>query len=208
MVYRDRDGRRKIVITGLKFGNIYVAVQPKRGCTGTGCDGGVCKVLHDPECPPTHHYLATYKYFREIGDVIVHVGTHGTLEFLPGKNVGLSGRCYPDILIGDIPHIYIYNSDNPPEGTVARRRSYSTLIDHMQALMVDAFPQELETLSKYVEEYLKEMDPSRRHQLEHLILEEVKRTDIKGLSERVREMEERGTLHQGFREIFEDIRNV
>ncbi|GBF36509.1 cobaltochelatase subunit CobN [Methanofervidicoccus abyssi] len=208
MVYRDRDGRKKIVITGLRFGNIYVAVQPKRGCVGARCDGSVCKILHDPECPPTHHYIATYRYFNEIGDVIVHVGTHGSLEFLPGKNVGLSGKCYPDILIDDIPHIYIYNSDNPPEGTVAKRRSYSTLIDHMQVLMIDAFPSELEKLSNYVEEYLKEMDISRRHQLEHLILEEVKRVNIINLSKRVKEMEKKGTLHEEFKEIFQDIRNA
>jgi len=136
MVY---DG--KIVVTGVRYGNAVICVQPKRGCAGTRCDGQVCKILHDPEIPPPHQYMATYRWIENafgadvIGienafgaDVIVHVGTHGNLEFLPGKSVALSKSCYPDIAIGDMPHLYIYNSDNPPEGTIAKRRSYATLI--------------------------------------------------------------------------------
>lgn len=104
MVY---DG--KIVVTGVKYGNAVICVQPKRGCAGSRCDGQVCKILHDPEVPPTHQYLATYRYLEDLfgADVIVHVGTHGSLEFLPGKSVALSESCYPDIAIGDIPHLYI-----------------------------------------------------------------------------------------------------
>ncbi len=212
MVYMDEVNKnnKKIVITGLKFGNIYVCVQPKRGCAGARCDGKVCKILHDPECPPTHQYIATYKYFNEIGDVIVHVGTHGSLEFLPGKNVGLSNECYPDICINDTPHLYIYNSDNPPEGTIAKRRSYATLIDHMQTVMVDAFYKELETLDNYVGEYLKEMDISRRHQLEHLIIEEVKKTNLLKIKEKIEDIEKDSnkSIHNNFDEIFSEIRNT
>ncbi|WP_423792446.1 cobaltochelatase subunit CobN [Methanocaldococcus indicus] len=207
MIYKINN-KKKIVITGLKFGNVYVCVQPKRGCFGARCDGEVCKILHNPECPPTHHYLATYKYFNDIGDVIVHVGTHGTLEFLPGKNVALSDECYPDICIGDIPHLYIYNSDNPPEGTIAKRRSYAVIIDHMQTVMVDAFYEELETLNNYIEEYLKEMDNSRRHQLEHLIIEEIKKTNFKKIKDKINKIEREGKIHEKFSEIFEDIRNT
>ena len=78
---------------GLAFGNATVHVQPKRGCFGAKCDGQVCKILHDPDCPPPHQYLATYHSIEEIfgADVIVQVGTHGNLEFFPGKGVGLSG---------------------------------------------------------------------------------------------------------------------
>ena len=81
-----------IIITGLKCGNAIVAVQPKRGCFGSKCDGTVCKILHDPACPPTHQYLATYHFFRDIfgADAMVHIGSHGCLEFLPGKSTGLS----------------------------------------------------------------------------------------------------------------------
>jgi len=127
----------KIVITGVRYGNTVVCVQPKRGCAGARCDGQVCKILHDPDVPPTHQYMATYRYLEEIfgADVLIHVGTHGNLEFLPGKGVGLSRNCYPDICIGTIPHLYIYNADNPPEGTIAKRRSYAVLVDHMQTVM-------------------------------------------------------------------------
>ncbi|MGC9021904.1 MAG: cobaltochelatase subunit CobN, partial [Dissulfurimicrobium sp.] len=77
----------KILVTGVDYGNAVVCVQPKRGCAGARCDGRVCKILHDPDVPPPHQYVATYKWLsREFGvDVIVHVGTHGNLEFLPGK---------------------------------------------------------------------------------------------------------------------------
>lgn len=73
----------KIVITGVQYGNALVCAQPKRGCAGARCDGQVCKILHDPEVPPTHQYLATYRYIEHDfnADVIVHVGTHGNLEF-------------------------------------------------------------------------------------------------------------------------------
>jgi cobaltochelatase CobN len=165
----------KIVVTGLNYGNALVCVQPKRGCAGARCDGQVCKILHDPEVPPTHQYLATYCYIeKDFGaDVIVHVGTHGNLEFLPGKSVGLSEDCYPDIGIGDMPHIYIYNSDNPPEGTIAKRRSYAVLVDHMQAVMTDSdLYGELKDLEDKIAEYnrAKVSDGGRAHALEHIIL--------------------------------------
>jgi len=129
----------KIQITGVDFGNVMVVVQPKRGCFGAKCDGQACKILHDPACPPTHQYLATYHYYEHIwgADVVVHTGTHGSMEWTPGKGVGLSESCYPDICMSNKPHLYIYNSDNPSEGLVAKRRSYATLIDHMQNLMMD-----------------------------------------------------------------------
>ncbi|CVK34355.1 conserved protein of unknown function [Methanoculleus bourgensis] len=107
----------KIVVTGVRFGNAIVCVQPKRGCAGPRCDGEVCRILHDPGVPPTHQYLATYRYIEETfgADVVIHVGTHGNFEFLPGKSVALSDTCFPDIAIGTVPHLYIYNADNPPE---------------------------------------------------------------------------------------------
>ncbi|MDD2753970.1 MAG: cobaltochelatase subunit CobN [Methanothrix sp.] len=166
----------KIVITGVLYGNALVCAQPKRGCAGARCDGQVCKILHDPEVPPTHQYIATYRYIEKVfgADVIVHVGTHGNLEFLPGKSVGLSCDCYPDIGIGDMPHLYIYNSDNPPEGTIAKRRSYATLVDHMQAVMTDSdLYGELKELEEKIAEYnrAKISDGARAHALEHIILD-------------------------------------
>ena len=95
----------KIIISGVQYGNAVVMVQPKRGCAGPRCDGQVCKILHDPEIPPPHQYLATYRWIGERfgADCVVHVGTHGNLEFLPGKNMGLSGTCLPDVCLHETP---------------------------------------------------------------------------------------------------------
>ena len=172
-----------ILVTGVTYGNAAVCVQPKRGCAGPRCDGQVCKILHDPDIPPPHQYMATYRYLeRDFGvDAIVHVGTHGNLEFLPGKGTGLSRNCYPDIGIGQIPHLYIYNADNPPEGTIAKRRAYAALVDHMQTVMVQGGLYEgLEELDRFLGEYeqLKNHDPGRAHALEHLITDAIKETKL------------------------------
>ncbi|MBW2635924.1 MAG: cobaltochelatase subunit CobN [Deltaproteobacteria bacterium] len=164
----------KIVVTGVQYGNAVICIQPKRGCAGTRCDGEVCKILHDPEISPPHQYMATYRWIENKfgADVIIHVGTHGNLEFLPGKSVALSKSCYPDIAIGDMPHLYIYNSDNPPEGTIAKRRSYATLIDHMQTVMTESgLYGDLKELEDQISEYnkTKESDKARAHALEHII---------------------------------------
>ncbi|MDR2339869.1 MAG: cobaltochelatase subunit CobN [Deltaproteobacteria bacterium] len=127
-----------IVITGRKWGdNALVMLQPKRGCAGPRCDGRVCVVLQDPLVPPPHQYMASYRWLQEPSgygaDVILHVGTHGNLEFLPGKAVGLSGSCHTDLAIHKAPNLYIYNADVTSDGIAAKRRSYATLVDHMQA---------------------------------------------------------------------------
>ncbi len=170
------DGR--IQITGVDFGNVMVVVQPKRGCFGAKCDGQVCKILHDPACPPTHQYLATYHYYEHVwgADVVIHTGTHGSMEWTPGKGVGLSDSCYPDICMSNKPHLYIYNSDNPSEGLVAKRRSYATLVDHMQNLMVDV---ELyggySELDGLLDEYQSARnDPTHASELRSSILEKAK----------------------------------
>lgn len=173
----------KLIITGVSYGNAVVCAQPKRGCAGTRCDGQVCKILHDPDVPPTHQYLATYRYLEQYfgADVLVHVGTHGNLEFLPGKGAGLSGDCYPDISIGTIPHLYIYNADNPPEGTIAKRRSYGVLVDHMQTVLVQGgLYDDLADLDQYLGEYEKAKisDPMRAHMLEHLIKEQIEKSNL------------------------------
>ncbi len=175
----------KIVVTGVEYGNAVVCVQPKRGCAGSRCDGKVCRILHDPETPPTHQYLATYHYLDSVfgADAIVHVGTHGNLEFLPGKSAALSGACFPDIAIGDMPHFYIYNSDNPPEGTTAKRRAYATIIDHMQAVMTESgLYGDLKELEDQIAEYRKTKgtDRARAHALTHTIPELLGSTGLSG----------------------------
>jgi cobaltochelatase CobN len=172
----------KIVVTGVQYGNAVVCVQPKRGCAGTRCDGQVCKILHDPDVPPTHQYMATYRYLEETfgADVLIHVGTHGNLEFLPGKGVGLSRNCYPDICIGTIPHLYIYNADNPPEGTIAKRRSYAVLVDHMQTVMTESgLYDELLEVDRLLGEYeTAKHDHARSHELRHLLIDAIKAANL------------------------------
>lgn len=162
-----------LLITGISFGNVLVCCQPKRGCYGPKCDGRVCKILHDPRCPPPHQYLATYHYLEEDfdADVLIHVGTHGSLELTPGNGVGMSGHCSPDVCIGNIPYLYIYNANNPPEGALAKRRTYATLIDYMISVMDQSeLYEKLEDLDTLLTEYETVHDnPARRHALEHLI---------------------------------------
>ena len=130
-----RDG--EILITGIRMGNVLIMVQPKRGCYGSKCDGTVCRILHDPVCPPTHQYLATYHWLDSVFEVdaIVHTGTHGNVENLPGKSTGLTADCYPDICLGTMPHLYIFDAGSMPPATAAKRRSYATLIDHLPPAM-------------------------------------------------------------------------
>ena len=178
MVYDEQ-----IVVTGLRFGNITIHVQPKRGCAGARCDGRVCKILHDPNVPPPHQYIATYKWIsREFkAHAIIHVGTHGNLEFLPGKGVALSSGCLPDISIDTLPHLYIYNADNPPEGTIAKRRSYAVLVDHMQTVLTESgVYADLEELDRMLGEYeeAKTKNPAKLHTLKHLIIQTIKKSHL------------------------------
>ena len=178
MVY---DG--KLLVTGVQYGNAIVCAQPKRGCMGSKCDGTTCKILHDPHIPPTHQYLATYRWFERVfgADVLIHVGTHGNLEFLPGKSVAQSDSCCTDACLGDLPLLYIYNADNPPEATIAKRRAMAVTVDHMQTTMVsgglyDKLEEIDELLSQY--EKTKLSDASQAHLMEHLIFDEIQKSDL------------------------------
>ena len=174
----------KIVITGLQYGNAVVCVQPKRGCAGSRCDGQVCKILRDPDVPPTHQYMATYRYLEETfgADVLIHVGAHGNLEFLPGKNVGLSKDCFPDISIGTIPHLYIYNPEAAADGMAAKRRSYATLVDHMQPVQViGGLYGELEQVDRLLGEYeTAKFDGARARALGELLVGAIKAAKLDG----------------------------
>lgn len=178
-LYDDR-----IVIPGLTFGNVFLCIQPKRGCAGAKCDGKVCKILHDPTCPPPHQWLAVYRWIeRELGaDVIVHVGTHGYLEFLPGKGCGLSTECYPQISLGSIPHLYIYNINNPMEGITAKRRSYATIIDHLTPVVSPTETYgELDDLEDLLNQYSKAKvagDKTRLKVLYELVVEKAKEANL------------------------------
>jgi cobaltochelatase CobN len=116
------------VFSGRSFGNVVLAVQPPRGF-----GENPVAVYHSPDLPPTHHYLAFYRWLAEGfgADAVVHVGKHGTLEWLPGKGVGLSSECFPDAALGDLPLVYPFVVNDPGEGTQAKRRTHAVVVDHL-----------------------------------------------------------------------------
>ncbi len=117
-----------ILIQGAQFGNVFVGVQP-----GFGYEGDPMRLLFEGNFAPTHAFSAFYRYIREDfgAHAILHFGTHGALEFMPGKQVGMSGKCWPDRLIGNVPNFYLYAANNPSEGMLAKRRSGATLISYL-----------------------------------------------------------------------------
>ncbi|WP_378952760.1 cobaltochelatase subunit CobN [Pelosinus sp. sgz500959] len=159
----------KLLIPGMMNGNIYITVQPPRGF---GEDPG--KIYHSPDCAPTHHYLGYYYWLRDVwqADAVVHVGTHGSLEWLPGKGAGLSKQCYPDLAIDDVPNIYPYWVTVVGEGVQAKRRSAACLISYLTPPMSHAGTyDELEELEKLLDEYchFKQTQPEQIHGVIELI---------------------------------------
>lgn len=118
----------ELLIQGIQLGNVFLGVQPT-----FGYEGDPMKLLMAQGGTPHHGFAAFYAYLEKIfqADAVVHVGTHGAMEFMPGKQVGLSSACWPDRLIGELPNIYIYSVNNPSEGTIAKRRSYAELISYL-----------------------------------------------------------------------------
>jgi cobaltochelatase CobN len=124
-VYTDGDD---LVFPGIDLGGVLIAIQPPRGF-----GENPIALYHSPDLPPTHHYLAFYRWL-EVGwgaDAVVHVGKHGTLEWLPGKGVGLSAACAPDAALGDLPLVYPFVVNDPGEGTQAKRRAHAVVVDHL-----------------------------------------------------------------------------
>ncbi len=117
-----------IHIYGVQFGNILISVQP-----GFGYEGDPMRMLFEGTFTPTHAFSAFYRYLREdfAADAILHFGTHGALEFMPGKQTALSGKCWPERLIGTTPNFYLYAANNPSEGLIAKRRSGATLVSYI-----------------------------------------------------------------------------
>jgi len=137
--------------SGLQFGNVLLSVQPPRAY---GMDASA--MYHALDVPPTHHYTAFYRWLADQwgAHAVVHMGAHGTLEWLPGKSMALSADCAPDVLLGDLPLIYPFVVNNPGEGAQAKRRTHAVIIDHLTPPMVEAgFYGALSSLARLVEEY-------------------------------------------------------
>jgi magnesium chelatase subunit H len=112
--------------------------------------------------------MALYLYLEKIlqADAVVHVGTHGALEFMPGKQAGLSSKCWPDRLIGELPNIYLYSVNNPSEGAIAKRRSYAGLISYLTSPIENAgLYKDFAALKDLIAAYRQTADERRREQL-------------------------------------------
>ncbi len=125
---RQQSDGAGLFVLGAHFGNVFIGVQP-----AFGVEGDPMRLLFESSFAPTHAFSAFYRYLdQDFGaHAVLHFGTHGALEFMPGKQAGLSGRCWADRLIGDMPNVYLYASNNPSEGALAKRRIGATLISYL-----------------------------------------------------------------------------
>ncbi|AZD87051.1 hypothetical protein C4K14_4230 [Pseudomonas chlororaphis subsp. aureofaciens] len=171
-----RSGR--LMIAGLRFGLTFVGIQPARGY-----QVDPSAVYHDPDLVPPHAYLAFYFWLRQTYGAhgLIHVGKHGNLEWLPGKGVGLSESCWPDVLLGPLPNIYPFIVNDPGEGAQAKRRTQAVIIDHLMPPLTRAETygplRDLELLAdEYYEAQL--LDPRRARELQKDILKLVRVTRI------------------------------
>ncbi|MET8458953.1 cobaltochelatase subunit CobN [Streptomyces parvulus] len=165
-VDRSRNPEGDIVLAALRRGNLLILIQPPRGF-----GENPIAIYHDPDLPPSHHYLAAYRWIAaraEDGgfgaDAMIHLGKHGNLEWLPGKNAGLSAACGPDAALGDLPLVYPFLVNDPGEGTQAKRRVHATLVDHLVPPMARADSYgDIARLEQLLDEYaqIASMDPAK-----------------------------------------------
>jgi len=213
------------LFSGLKFGNVLIAIQPPRGF---GVDPEA--VYHAADLAPCHHYAAFYRWLAEgwCADAVVHFGTHGTLEWLPGKSLAMSADCAPDALLGDLPLVYPFVVNNPGEGAQAKRRTHAVIVDHLVPPLTHADTYgPLATLAKLVEEYYRAevLDtnklPVLRHQVWDLVRtahleEDLKQIRLQRHGDHEHPWDERITAHgvpraleglsgRGFAHLLEDL---
>lgn len=117
-----------VQVLGAQFGNVFVGIQP-----AIGIEGDPMRLLFEGRFAPSHAFAAFYRWLREDfqAHAVLHFGTHGSLEFMPGKQTGLTAQCWPDRMIGDLPNVYLYAANNPSEGVLAKRRSGATLVSYL-----------------------------------------------------------------------------
>src|SRR6185295_11914376 len=142
---------KDLLIQGLQLANVFIGVQPT-----FGFEGDPMRLMMARGGSPHHGFMAFYTYLSKVfkADGVIHFGTHGALEFMPGKQIGLSGECWPDRLIGELPNFYIYSVNNPSEGSIAKRRSYAELISYLTPPIENAgLYKELATLKDLVLSY-------------------------------------------------------
>lgn len=167
-----------LFVLGARFGNVFVGIQP-----AFGHEGDPMRMLFEKGFAPTHAFSAFYRWVREDfgADAVLHFGTHGALEFMPGKQVGLSSACWPDRLIGSLPNFYLYASNNPSEGTLAKRRGNATLLSYTSPPIAEAgLYRDLQALKTSLERWRQSPDlaDTERSELASQILEQARALDL------------------------------
>jgi len=167
-----------IHVLGVQLGNITIALQP-----GFGYEGDPMRLLFEGSFAPTHAFTAFYHYLQNTinVDALLHFGTHGALEFMPGKQSGLCGKCWPDRLIGNTPNFYFYAANNPSEATIAKRRSAATLISYLTPSVTEAgLYKGLDAIKTAIRQYnqLQELNTEEARELLELIIAQANELDI------------------------------
>ena len=174
-----------IHVLGRQFGSVFVGIQP-----AFGYEGDPMRLLFETGLTPTHAFSAFYRYLRNDFDAhaVMHFGTHGALEFMPGKQSGMSGDCWPDRLIGDLPNFYLYAANNPSEGAIAKRRSAATLISYLTPPVTEAgLYRELADIESSLNRW-RALDPSataERKNLAALLHEQAVNMELAGADEQL-----------------------
>lgn len=175
-LYVDDEG--SIYVAALRFGNVVLMIQPPRGF-----GENPIAIYHDPDLPPSHQYLAAYRWLAEEfgAHVVIHLGKHGTLEWLPGKGLGLAADCAPDAVLGELPLIYPFIVNDPGEGTQAKRRGHAVVVDHMIPPMARADSYgDIAKLEQLLDEYalVADLDPEKKPTLRNQIWELVTAAEL------------------------------
>ncbi|HWB50910.1 MAG TPA: cobaltochelatase subunit CobN [Stellaceae bacterium] len=165
-------------IPGFRCGNVAVLIQPARGY-----DRDPKATYHDPALVPPHAYLATYAWLADEfrADAVIDLGKHGTLEWLPGKALALSAECFPEVMLGPLPHLYPFIVNDPGEGTQAKRRAQAVIVDHLTPPLARAGGYgEAAELERLIDEYYDaaRSDPRRLAPLTAAILDRARAAGI------------------------------
>ncbi len=171
----NSDGQN-LLIYGCHFGNVFVGVQPT-----FGYEGDPMRLLYSKSASPHHGFAAYYTYLEKVweADAVLHFGTHGSLEFMPGKQMGMSETCYPDSLIGGLPNLYYYAANNPSEATIAKRRGYASTISYLTPPAENAgLYKGLKELSELVGSYQQLRESGRGVQIVNAIIETSKKCNL------------------------------
>lgn len=171
----NSDGEN-LLVYGKQYGNVFIGVQPT-----FGYEGDPMRLLFSKSASPHHGFAAYYSFVEKIfkADAVLHFGTHGSLEFMPGKQVGMSDACFPDSLIGNIPNVYYYAANNPSEATIAKRRSYANTISYLTPPAENAgLYKGLKQLSELIASYQSLKDTGRGQQIVSSIISTARQCNL------------------------------